>query len=240
MRKELLLSTALLILAGALTACMNESNDGGGWGGINGDVTAGQNGARTVNGSIKVPAGEHTTNLNTVNGSISIGNDASAGLAHTVNGSIRFGDHSAADSAVTVNGSINLSPGVHVSGPLKTVNGGLHLEHADVGGGLSNVNGAIDLEATHVAGGISTVEGDIQVMGPSRVEGGILVHRRGGGFFSFGWSTHTPRVVIGPGATVDGPLRFEHEVELYVSDKATIGTVSGAKAIRFSGDNPPG
>jgi hypothetical protein len=48
-----------------------------------------------------------------------------------------------------------------------------------------------------------------------------------------------PRIVIGPGATVQGELRFERTVQLYVSDKATIGTVTGATAIPFSGEPPP-
>jgi hypothetical protein len=48
-----------------------------------------------------------------------------------------------------------------------------------------------------------------------------------------------PRIVIGPGATIEGELRFERVVQLYVSDRATIGPVVGATAIRFSGDAPP-
>ena len=47
-----------------------------------------------------------------------------------------------------------------------------------------------------------------------------------------------PRVVIGPGSVVKGPLNFERDVDLYVSDHATIGTVTGATPIRFSGDRP--
>jgi hypothetical protein len=38
---------------------------------------------------------------------------------------------------------------------------------------------------------------------------------------------------------VQGDLRFERKVRLYVSDKATIGTVTGATAMTFSGDTPP-
>jgi hypothetical protein len=34
-------------------------------------------------------------------------------------------------------------------------------------------------------------------------------------------------------------LRFERTVKLYVSDKATIGTVTGATPIPFAGDTPP-
>jgi hypothetical protein len=41
------------------------------------------------------------------------------------------------------------------------------------------------------------------------------------------------------GATVQGDLRFERTVQLFVSDKATIGTVTGAKPIPFTGDAPP-
>jgi len=48
-----------------------------------------------------------------------------------------------------------------------------------------------------------------------------------------------PRIVIGPGATVQGDLHFERTVQLFVSDKATIGPVSGATPVPFTGDSPP-
>ncbi len=47
-----------------------------------------------------------------------------------------------------------------------------------------------------------------------------------------------PRVVIGPEATVEGSLRFDQDVKLYVSDRAHIGPVSGAAPIYFSGERP--
>src|SRR5690606_41409754 len=49
----------------------------------------------------------------------------------------------------------------------------------------------------------------------------------------------TPRVIIGPGAVVDGPLVFEHEVELFVHDTARTGTVTGATAQAHSGEGAP-
>ena len=107
---------------------------------------------------------------------------------------------------------------------------------ADVGGRVENVNGHIVLAAAHVAGGLRTVGGDIDVTGSSRVEGGIVVEKSSGWF---NWNTRRPpRIVIGPAAAIQGPLRFEREVRLYVSDKATIGPVTGATVIRFSGDRP--
>jgi hypothetical protein len=43
----------------------------------------------------------------------------------------------------------------------------------------------------------------------------------------------------GPGAIVSGEPRFDREVKLYVSDRATVGSITGATPIPFSGDSPP-
>jgi len=215
---------ALLALAG----CYN----------MPGDVTADKSGANTVNGSIHVPAGTRSGGVGTVNGSIRVDDDASVAAAGTVNGSVSLGEHAAADSVSTVNGSITLGAGARVAREVTTVNGAMTLKDgADVGGAVGNVNGRIALSAAHVGGGLRTVDGDILVNGASRVEGGILVERGGGGWFN--WQPHKPRIVIGPGAVVQGELRFEREVSLYVSDQATTGPIKGAIAIRFSGAAPP-
>lgn len=204
-----------------------------------GDVTADGSGANTVNGSIHVPAGAHSGEVGTVNGSIRVDDDATVTHAGTVNGSVALGAHATADSVGTVNGSISLAEGAHVAHDVTTVNGSMTLRSgADVGGPLSNVNGRIALDGAHVGGGLHTVDGDIDVRGGSHIEGGILVKRGGGGWFSF--SAHKPRIVIGPGAVVQGDLRFERAVDLYVSDSATTGPITGATAIRFSGASPPG
>jgi len=204
-----------------------------------GDVTADQSGANTVNGSIRVPAGTHGGGVGTVNGSIRIDDNATVASAGTVNGSVALGAHAAAESVATVNGSITLGEGAHVAHDVTTVNGSMTLQSgADVGGPLTNVNGRIALKDAHVAGGVQTVDGDIDVGGGSHIEGGILVKRGGGSWFSF--SSRKPRIVIGPGAVVQGDLRFERAVDLYVSDSATTGPISGASAIRFSGASPTG
>ncbi|HEX5105784.1 MAG TPA: hypothetical protein VFV87_18325, partial [Pirellulaceae bacterium] len=109
-----------------------------------------------------------------------------------------------------------------------------------VTGRLGNVNGAIRLDAAHVGGGITTVNGNIDIGANSRVEGGIVMEKSSSSFFNFSWGKRSmPRVVIGPGATVDGTLRFEREVELYVSETAKIGPVQGAEPVKFSGNEPP-
>jgi hypothetical protein len=104
-------------------------------------------------------------------------------------------------------------------------------------GAVGNVNGKIELTAAHVAGGIKTVNGSISIFGASHVEGGILVHKSTGELIHFG--NDVPRIEIGPGAVVQGDLRFEREVKLYVSDRATIGPVTGATPIPFTGNTPP-
>lgn len=189
-----------------------------------------------INGSIEIGNGEQAGNLTTVNGGIRIAAAASADKVTTVNGGIRLGGQARAQSLETVNGGIDLGEEARVSGNVDTVNGGVRLgKGADVGGHAKTVNGRIALAAAHIGGGVETVGGDIEIGADSRVEGGLLVKKPTG--WSWGKSRN-PRIVIGPRAIVQGALQFEREVELLVSDSATIGEVKGATAQKFSGDQP--
>ena len=142
-----------------------------------------------------------------------------------------------AEGASTVNGSITVNEDAHTS-YVKAVNGDLTVkEGAVVSGALTNVNGKISVQAGHIGGGIRTVEGDISILGAAHVDGGILVEKHGG--FRMSHRSSDPIITIGPGAEVRGELRFEHKVQLFVSDHASIGTVTGATAVTFSGDSPP-
>jgi DUF4097 and DUF4098 domain-containing protein YvlB len=232
-RHVFVLTAALGVLAGCVNASDDQQKE------TNSDVTAsGGSGTHTVNGSVHVPAGQPRGDIATVNGSIHTDDNAALTEAHTVNGSIAIGAHATATSLSTVNGGITLEDGAHVSHDVSSVNGALTLKNgADVGGPLANVNGDIVLDAAHVGGGIKTVNGDIDVGTKSHVEGGILVQRQSGSWFH--WGSTKPKIVIGPGAVVEGSLHFEREVALYVSDTATIGPVTGATPIKFSGPNPP-
>jgi DUF4097 and DUF4098 domain-containing protein YvlB len=213
---------AALAVMLALSAC-GRSNDG--------------DESNKINGSIHVPAGKPPGAVATVNGSIHIDDNAAVTSATTVNGSVHLGDHATATSVSSVNGSIVLGTGAHVSGSASSVNGELTLgEGAEIPGSLSNVNGKITLAAAHVGGGIKTVNGSMNITGASRVEGGILVEKPSTGLSML---HDVPRIVIGPGATVQGELRFERTVRLFISDKATIGTVTGATPIPFTGEIPP-
>ena len=194
-----------------------------------------------VNGSIRVDPGQSAGKLSTVNGSIRVGDKATVGSVDTVNGSITLGDEANASGIDNVNGSISLGSRARVGGAIDSVNGSITLENgAEVKGAVENVNGRIRLNAAHVGGGIRTTTGDIEIGANSRVENGIRVDKSHSySLFTFG-KPDVPRIVIGPGAVVQGTLKFEREVELYVSDKATIGPVVGAKPVKFSGAEPPG
>ena len=191
-----------------------------------------------VNGSIHVPDNATVGKLSTVNGGIRIGANAHAKAAETVNGGIDVEDGATVDSLETVNGGLHIGAKVKVAKTVEAVNGGITLgQGADVSGHASNVNGGIKLDAAHVGGGIETVSGDITIGADSRVEGGVLVNEDHS-WFRMG-SSRKPRVVIGPRAKVDGKLTFKRDVDLYVSDSATIGPVEGATPNKFSGDQAP-
>lgn len=214
--------TAFLILA-ISAGCTKNSDKGG---------------TTRVNGSIHVVANQQNGDVATVNGAISIDEKATFGDADTVNGDIYLGAHAAGTSAKTVNGNITLDAGARINGEVASVNGLLTLnDGAEVTGSLGNVNGGISLTNAHAAKGIITVNGDISVLGTSKVEGGLYVKKLSSGVLQY--NTTEPRIIIGPGATVLGALKFERTVKLYVSDKSTIGPVSGATPIPFSGDMPP-
>jgi hypothetical protein len=189
-----------------------------------------------VNGSVHVAAGTAPGNADTVNGGIDIDDKAAVGTATTVNGGIKIGAQATATNLHTVNGDITVGAGTHIAQNIESVNGGISLaDGAEVAGLVSNVNGKISLNAAHVSGRISTTSGDILIYGTSRVGDGIHVEKSSG----LQLISKLPRIEIGPGAIVQGELKFDREVRLYVSDKATIGTVTGATAMPFTGDTAP-
>lgn len=221
MRSPLLIPVVLVFMVA--TGCAKNSENGG---------------TTRVNGSVHVVAGQQNGNVDTVNGAISIDEKAAFGNADTVNGDIFVGAHATGTSAKTVNGNVTLDSGARIDGEIASVNGLLTLnDGAEVTGPLGNVNGGISLTNAHAAKGIVTINGDISILGTSKVEGGLRVKTLSVGVLSYDKSV--PRIIIGPGATVQGELRFDRKVKLYVSDKASIGTVSGATPIAFSGDTPP-
>lgn len=208
-------------------------------------VAAGEEagGATSVNGSISVGDDATVTgNLKTVNGSIRVDSGATIESASTVNGGLRLADGVKADSLSTVNGSINVGEKGVIDGEISAVNGRI-----SIGGGtridddVGNVNGQIGLSGAEVGGDLSTVNGDIELSDGAVVKGDLVVEKPS----NWSWGkekSRKPRIVIGPGSRVEGTLRLERKVDLFISESAEVGGVSGEMtlddAVRFSGKRP--
>ena len=197
-------------------------------------------------------------NLSTLNGGVSVGRDAHVGDLRSVNGGIRVGDNSQVGQVSNVNGSIRLNPGSRargiqsvngsiktesatVEGDVRSVNGGMRLgEGTEVGGDVRSINGGMRLTGTTVAGDVVTGSGDIElydgtrVLGELRAEDSIDIEL-GNVEITLG----RPMIVLHAGTVVEGKLRFDRDVHLWVHDTAEIGEVIGAEVKRFSGDSPP-
>lgn len=188
-----------------------------------------------VNGSVKVEPGQQVGDVDTVNGSVTIGAGARARDVGTVNGSVRIEDKAVVAGAVeTVNGSVTVGAEAEVQKGIDAVNGSLTLrKDAKVAGGLENVNGAMLLEGAQVDGGIETVNGDIRLATGSRLAGGIHVNEHKPSWWK-GKDSRNPRITIEQGVTVEGPLHFEREVDLYVAPGVSLPPVEGVQPQRFT------
>lgn len=205
-----------------------------------GEVTDGQS---TVNGSINVGDGAKIDGaLNTVNGSISIGDEVSARDIETVNGSIKAGTKLTARNVETVNGVIHLGAGGSIDGDVETVNGRIHLaKGTEVAMDVNNINGALEFDGSRVSGDVSTVNGGVMLENGAVIDGSLTV-KKGRGWFNKNKNNKMPKVIVGPGCRIKGEIILEREVELFISDKAEVGGVSGEMsledAVRFSGKQP--
>lgn len=200
-------------------------------------------GATSVNGSISVGDDATVTgNMKTVNGSIRVDAGASIEKASTVNGGVRLADGVRAEDLSTVNGSINVGEQGVIDGDVSAVNGRVSIGAGTrVSNDVGNVNGQIGLTGAEVGGDLSTVNGDIELSGGSVVKGDLVVEKPS----NWSWGkekSRKPRIVIGPGSRVEGTIRLERKVDLFISESAEVSDVSGEMslddAVRFSGERP--
>lgn len=208
------------------------------------DIGDGQqvSGGSTVNGSITVgTAAIVSGSLDTVNGSVDIGDSVQLRSASTVNGSIRAGDGIVADGIESVNGTIRIGRSAQIAGSIEVVNGKVDVgTNSRVGGNIGNVNGRITVEGTIVEGDVSTVTGDVTLTAGTTVMGDLIIEEPGG--WRWNRPRNKPRIIIGPNSSVTGSIVAEHAIELFLSDSAEVGAVTGEasleSAVRFSGDRP--
>jgi NDP-sugar pyrophosphorylase family protein len=191
-----------------------------------------------VLGSVRLEAGQVADDVETVNGSVTIESSARAENVETVNGSITIEDRAFVESAETVNGDVTIGAGSEVQGDVATVNGDVTLRPGvQVGGSVANVNGDMLLEGATVAKGIETVNADIRIGSGSRVSGGIRVEKNNGGdgwLKKWGKDGRNPRITVEQGAVVEGALRFEREVDLYLASGVSLPPVQGVEPKRYT------
>ena len=190
-----------------------------------------------TNGAVATTAGGEYGRLATTNGSIRLADGVTAGPASTTNGSISTGNDVTAEHLSTVNGSIRAA-NERASRRVETVNGSVLIERAARRRQSRHRHGAIGLIATDVRGAVEMSTATTIGIG-SHVHGGVRVRKVGSNWMPIRVSTRRQRVIIGPGAVVDGPLEFEREVLLYVHDTARIGAVTGAEPVPYSTPTAP-
>jgi predicted acyltransferase (DUF342 family) len=196
----------------------------------------------SVNGSISIGEGAIISgSVETVNGTIRIGDNAQIKDAETVNGSVRIGSGVKTEDISSVNGSIRLGENVTVDGEVSVVNGKISIDKGTtIADDLSNVNGEITVAGAEIGGDLSTVNGDVSLEDGATLHGNLIIEKPGG----WGWnrSKRKPKVTIGPGSRVVGDIQLKREVELFISDSAEVGGVTGEMsmddAVRFSGARP--
>lgn len=197
----------------------------------------------------------HDKDISLVNGRIDIGSECRInGNVSNVNGRIQIGSGSRAHQISNVNGRISLAEDVEIDGDVSSVNGRIELGHnARVSGEVESVNGRISVsEGVAIDGGITSVNGRIEMRGARAaslvtnnssvlldegtvIAGELRIRKSKGINFNAG---SPPKIVIGRDVTVEGPLKFEREVELFVHESASVGEITGAEAATYSGNEP--
>jgi predicted acyltransferase (DUF342 family) len=215
---------------------------------VNKDIDVGDGistkGQSTVNGSISVGSDAVISgSLNSVNGSIEVGDNSQFRDASVVNGKIMLGEGIKADDVDSVNGPIRIGKNASISGEISTVNGGIKLLNGStVGQDVSNINGRINIEGTEIAGNLTTVTGDIMLTQNSVLQGDLVIEKQNDWGWGNGKESRNPQIVIGPGTKVIGKIIAKRDIDLFVSNSAEIGGVSGKismdQAVRFNGDRP--
>lgn len=190
-----------------------------------------------VNGRIDIGADCRVNGeVGNVNGRIQVGRDTKVLDISNVNGRISLADAVEVDGDISsVNGRIELGERTRVSGDIESVNGRISAaEGVSIAGTVSSVNGSIEMRAARAAR-VVTTNSQIHLEEGTVIEGELLVRKRQGISFNAG---SPPKVIIGRGVRVEGPLTFGREVELHVHETASVGEISGAQAVRYSGDTP--
>jgi hypothetical protein len=177
----------------------------------------------SVDGDVQVQSHGRTEKVHSVDGDVTLGAFARASAIDTVSGRVELGRQAVCeDDLADVDGDVVLARGARVGGDMRTYDGGLQADDAEIDGAIRTVSGRIELRGiTHVGKGIF-----LDRPKPSNGSDSEAARR-------------LPVIVIGPGVVVDGPIVAQRGGTLRVSRQARIGPVRGLTTQWFEG-TPPG
>lgn len=177
-----------------------------------------------------------------VDGGVHLAARAEAGKIRSVHGGVTLGEGATAKTIDTVDGPVALERGATCRHDLSAVDRRVSLAPGGhVGGNVRTLVAGLDGHDAEIAGAIHTVSGKILLHGTTHVGKGICLDkpRPSTDAQDEVWK-RLPRVVIGPGVVVDGPIVAARGGTLWVSRQARIGAVEGIRTQWFDGATPPG
>lgn len=193
---------------------------------------AGCNLSMSVNGPVRVGAGQTSAGVSTVNGAITLETGCVVeGDCSAVNGTITVEDEVQVRKLNTVNGAIKVGTNVEVESSISTVNGAITCgPGTKIIGGVSTVNGAIELEGTETAA-VETVNGDIALSSGSLIHGDVLLKGKANAV-----GKRNPRTIRIADSIVEGRVVVEDpnlEVTVVLSGASEIrGDVVNAEVVK--------
>lgn len=229
MIRRILTATGLVLILGACSALADSFTLA--------DGSSHEGRISLVNGRIEIGADCRVNGqVSNVNGLIQVGSGTQVLAISNVNGRITLADEVEVDGDISsVNGRIELGDNSRVSGGIESVNGRISAaDGVSIGGTVSAVNGNIEMRGARAAG-LVTNNSDIRLETGTVIEGELRVRKSQGVSFNAG---SPPKVIVGRNVRIEGPLTFERDVELYVHESASVGEITGAEAVRYSGETP--
>ena len=216
MSRNLIKTSALLILASTLnTGCIIHVDSNGHGGHNNGEVSS-------IFGSLEVGEGKQVSDVSSVNGSVTIRDHVRAEDVESVNGNIEVGDNVSVNSVETVNGSIETGHHFIAQGSISTVNGGISiLADSTIERDVSTVNGDIKLNNVAVGADLETLNGSIYLTNGSIISGNIVFEARDTN--SRGWNHNDdkpPTLKIDSSSNVQGKIILNRKVNLEFDNPA--------------------
>ncbi|MEQ8822698.1 MAG: hypothetical protein RLY93_20870 [Sumerlaeia bacterium] len=182
-----------------------------------------------VSGNLTIGEGGSTGPIEMTSGNVTLaGSNFVEGSIESVSGNVTGGENVSVSRNVEVlSGNIAFGPESKVGGRVESISGTVTLDGVRVSDKVDTVSGAITIRGGKVKGGVKSAFGDITLADGAKVEEGVSIYRNDRLPQS---PPGPPRILIGPDVEIEGGLKFERPVELFVHPSASIGgEIQGAE-----------